>query len=187
MAPGCVPRSLAVDVVQTGIHRPARPAATDSASSDRCAVRCAAGTVGRPIGEALGSAGPSRPDSASARSHDARDVRARRVGRRRAVRPAPARPSTASRTTLIISGVRASVLLMTRFSRFSTDQQNSPISCAPTMRPLPFSVWKGAAHVDQRIAVVRILFPQREQHVEALAFSLASSMNSSRNSGSSSW
>ena len=50
--------------------------------------------------------------------------------------------ATASRITATISGERGSVWLMTRFSSDSMLQENSPMRCAPTMRPLPFSVWK---------------------------------------------
>ena len=39
-------------------------------------------------------------------------------------------------------GVRDRVLSMRRFSRFSMDQPNSAIERAPTIRPLPFKVWK---------------------------------------------
>ena len=49
--------------------------------------------------------------------------------------------ATASRTTATMSGVRTSVWLMTRFSSDSMLQLNSPMRCAPTMRPLPFNVW----------------------------------------------
>ncbi len=52
------------------------------------------------------------------------------------------RAATASRKTSRMAGERDSVLSRIRFSRFSMDQANSPRSRAPTMRPLPFNVWK---------------------------------------------
>ena len=50
--------------------------------------------------------------------------------------------ATALRSSSIMPGVRVSVLSMIRFSKFSIDQPNSAIGLAPTILPLPFSVWK---------------------------------------------
>ena len=52
------------------------------------------------------------------------------------------RAATALRSKVIMPGVRDSVLSMMRFNKFSIDQPNSAIEAAPTMRPLPFNVWK---------------------------------------------
>ena len=71
--------------------------------------------------------------------------------------------ATASRTTATISGERASVWLMTRFSRLSTLQENSPTRRAPTMRPLPFSVWNARRRSRSALDVERVLLPLREQ------------------------
>ena len=50
--------------------------------------------------------------------------------------------ATALRNSTIMPGVRDRVLSMMRFSKFSIDHPNSAISLAPTIRPLPFRVWK---------------------------------------------
>ena len=86
-----------------------------------------------------GNAGPSRPDSASARVM---------IAAMSILANAPPSISsmscgmaaTASRTMDTMSGERSSVWLITRFSSDSMLQENSPMRCAPTMRPLPFSV-----------------------------------------------
>ena len=83
-----------------------------------------------------------------------------------------------------IGGVRVSVRLIRRLSRFSTAQQYSPIRSAPTMRPLPLSVWN-----DRRTVMSNSMSSGESAHegrcrlIEAIS-SFASSMNSSRSSGS---
>ena len=83
-----------------------------------------------------------------------------------------------------MGGVRIRVRLIRRFNRFSTLQQYSPIRSAPTMRPLPFSVWK------ERRTVIRVSMSSGES-IQAgrlrwmdTTSSLASSIKSSSSSGS---
>ena len=73
---------------------------------------------------------------------------------------------------------------MSRFSRLSMFHANSPISCAPTMRPLPFSVWN-----ERRVLIKASEFVRSAVHSGRLRWilaisSLASSMNTSTSSGS---
>ena len=83
-----------------------------------------------------------------------------------------------------MGGVRLRVRLIRRFSRFSTAQAYSPILSAPTMRPLPLSVW------NERRTVISVSTSSGESShegrcrlIDAIS-SLASSINNSRISGS---
>ncbi len=92
--------------------------------------------------------------------------------------------ATASRNTVMMSGVRSSVLLMMRLRSVSIAHANSPISFAPTMRPLPLSVWK-----ERRTLTSESVSCGFSSHIgnsccRRAISSFASSMNSSRNSGS---
>ncbi len=88
------------------------------------------------------------------------------------------------RSSVIISGLRSSVLLMTRLSRFSTAHANSPMSCAPTMRPLPFSVWNERRTLTSESWSCGFSSHSGNRRLSLVISSFASSMNSSRNSGS---
>ena len=99
--------------------------------------------------------------------------------------------STSSGTTAaasimnsIIGGVHTSVRLISRFSRFSMLQQYSPMRSAPTIRPLPLSVWK-----DRRTVISVSMSSGDSAHagksrLMVTTSSLASSMNNSSSSGS---
>ena len=54
----------------------------------------------------------------------------------------PGNSATASAITSTMSALRGSVPLITRLSKDSMDQANSLTARAPTIRPLPFRVWK---------------------------------------------
>ena len=66
-------------------------------------------------------------------------------------------------------------------------QQYSPISSAPTMRPLPFSVWKARRTVSRDSRSLSSSSQAGKCTLMASIASRASSMNSSRMSGSISW
>ena len=149
------------------------------------AARCSAavGAGGGAGTAAAGKAGPSRPDRASARAM----IAAMSM-------PVSAPPSissiscgmaaTASRTIDTMSGERSSVWLITRFSSDSTLQENSPMRCAPTMRPLPFSVWNARRRSRRASASCGFCSHCGNSTASRAAFSRASSTNNCRNSGS---
>ncbi len=92
--------------------------------------------------------------------------------------------SAASRMNSTMGGVRPSVRLINLFNRFSMHQQYSAIRSAPTMRPLPLSVWN-----DRRTVISVSMSSGDSDHagksrlIVAIS-SLASSINNSSNSGS---
>ncbi len=90
----------------------------------------------------------------------------------------------ASATNSRMGSVESSVWLMTRFSRLSMLHAYSPMRCAPTIRPLPLSVWN-----DRRkeMSASECSGSSRQTGKFRLMLaisSLASSMNSSTSSGS---
>ncbi len=94
------------------------------------------------------------------------------------------RAAAASSRNSSIGSVAGKVRLMTRLSIFSTLQQNSPISCAPTMRPLPLSVWNARrTDVNASLSSKLSRHAGRFRLMPAIS-SLASSMKSSTSSGS---
>ena len=164
---GGLPR---VDLVQRVIRIAAAPGAAavpaaacrGSGTVSAAAVAAACSRRGRSVVEPCGGGGGAAVaiearlvlgrSARAAASHcgpAARHARARRSRATSAVTGAPLsscsissrqrRDGAAQR--LHIGGVRESVLSSMRFSRFSIAQANSPSSRAPTMRPLPFSVW----------------------------------------------
>jgi len=92
--------------------------------------------------------------------------------------------ATALRNSSIMPGVLVRVLSMMRFSRFSIDQPNSAIGLAPTILPLPFNVWKlrRSTPSDSKSMGFRSHIG-KNCWIDAIS-SLASSMNSSTNCGS---
>ena len=64
-------------------------------------------------------------------------------------------------------GVGSSVWLMSLFSRFSMLHANSPMSCAPTMRPLPFSVWNERRVEISASEFVAVRGPDRQIALDA--------------------
>ena len=94
--------------------------------------------------------------------------------------------ATALRSSAIMAGVRDRVLSMRRFRRFSIDQPNSAISRAPTIRPLPFSVWKLRRRTPSDSRSMGFWSHSGKLVWMDAISSLASSMKSSRNCGSTS-
>ena len=96
----------------------------------------------------------------------------------------PGNAAAASSIKSTMGGVRTSVRLIKRFSRFSMLQLYSPIRSAPTIRPLPFSVWN-----DRRTVMSVSMSSGASCQTGSLRLmdatsSLASSINNSRSSGS---
>ncbi len=153
-------------------------AATTAGARDVGAEEAAAaadGSAGMPVA--------SRPDSASARAMMAStstvactplSISSTSCGM----------AATASRTTATMSGERASVWLITRFKTLSMLQENSPTRRAPTMRPLPFSVWNARRTSRSASASSGFCSHCGNKVCSCVMFSRASSTNRSTNSRS---
>ncbi len=153
-------------------------------STGATASSTATGSAGGTGAAAGGTAGGvSRPDSASARAVMPA-TSSTCVAGRSSSSTSRGMAATASRTIATTSADRGSVWLITRFSRLSMLQANSPRRRAPTMRPLPFSVWKIRRTSASACASSGLRSQSGKLSPRCAMFSRASSTKIARNSAS---